>query len=99
MLETGACLATIAAADQAMDQHMAHAGNYVHDSIITIRVKTKLAAKHLSTRAKIQVDTDSRGTIRLSGNASTQDASDLAEMIAKSTDNVTAVHYKIVVHG
>jgi hypothetical protein len=33
----------------------------------------------------------------LSGKAPTQDASDLAEMIAKSTEGVISVHNKIVV--
>jgi hyperosmotically inducible protein len=75
----------------------AQAGNYVKDSVITTKVKTKLAAKHMSTLTNIKVDTDNQGVVYLSGNAPTQDASDLAGMIAKDTDGVTAVHNHIVV--
>jgi hyperosmotically inducible protein len=72
-------------------------GSYVKDSVITTKVKTKLAAKHMSTLTNIQVDTDDKGVVWLSGKAPTQDASDLAAMIAKDTDGVTAVHNHIVV--
>jgi hyperosmotically inducible protein len=60
-------------------------------------VKTKLAAKHMSTLTNIKVDTDSEGVVWLSGKAPTQDASDLAAMIAKDTDGVRSVHNKIVI--
>ena len=73
------------------------AGAYVKDSVITTKVKAKLAEKHMSTLTKIKVDTDSQGVVWLSGVAPTQDASDLAGMLAKDTDGVTAVHNKIVV--
>jgi hyperosmotically inducible protein len=72
-------------------------GSYVKDSVITAKVKTKLAAKHMSTLTNIQVDTDDKGVVWLSGKAPTKDASDLAAMIAKDTDGVTAVHNHIVV--
>jgi hyperosmotically inducible periplasmic protein len=72
-------------------------GTYVKDSAITTKVKTKLAAKHLSTLTKIQVDTDKNGVVWLSGTAPTKDAKDLAGMITKDTDGVTAVHNNIVV--
>jgi hyperosmotically inducible protein len=73
------------------------AGTYVKDSVITTKVKTKLAAKHMSTLTNIKVDTDANGAVWLSGKAPTKDASDLAEMITKDTEGVTAVHNKIVV--
>jgi hyperosmotically inducible protein len=72
-------------------------GTYVKDSVITTKVKTKLAAKHMSTLTNIQVDTDAQGVVWLSGKAPSQDASDLAAMIAKDTDGVTGVHNHIVV--
>jgi hyperosmotically inducible protein len=75
----------------------ADAGTYVKDSVITTKVKAKLAEKHMSTLTKIKVDTDSQGVVWLSGVAPTQDASDLAAMLAKDTEGVTAVHNKIVV--
>lgn len=80
-----------------MADDASQAGSYVKDSVITTKVKTKLAAKHMSTLTNIQVDTDDHGVVWLSGRAPTQDASDLAAMIAKDTEGVTAVHNHIVV--
>jgi hyperosmotically inducible protein len=73
------------------------AGVYVKDSVITTKVKTKLAAKHMSTLTNIKVDTDKDGVVWLSGTAPTKDASDLAEMITKDTEGVRSVHNKIIV--
>jgi hyperosmotically inducible periplasmic protein len=72
-------------------------GTYVKDSAITTKVKAKLAAKHMSTLTNIKVDTDKDGVVWLSGTAPTKDAKDLAELTAKDTDGVRAVHNKIVV--
>lgn len=43
--------------------------HYVKDSVITTKVKSKLAAKHLSTLTHIKVDTDENGVVYLSGRA------------------------------
>jgi hyperosmotically inducible periplasmic protein len=72
-------------------------GTYVKDSVITTKVKSKLAAKHMSTLTNVKVDTDAQGVVWLSGKAPTQDASDLAAEIAKNTDGVTSVHNNIAV--
>jgi hyperosmotically inducible protein len=72
-------------------------GTYVKDSATTTKVKAKLAAKHMSTLTNIKVDTDKDGVVWLSGTAPTKDAADLAELTAKDTDGVRAVHNKIVV--
>ena len=93
------CLPVAMADDNPGDSDTSHAGAYVKDSVITAKVKSKLAAKHMDTLTHIQVDTDNRGVVWLSGKAPTQDASDLAAMIAKDTDGVTSVHNKIVVAG
>jgi hyperosmotically inducible protein len=85
------------AADSSVDTKESTAGNYVKDSVITTKVKSKLAEKHLSTLTKIKVDTDDQGVVWLSGTAPTQDASDLAALVAKDTDGVTDVHNHIVV--
>jgi hyperosmotically inducible protein len=79
------------------DSDASRPGAYVKDSVITAKVKSKLAAKHMATLTDIQVDTDNHGVVWLSGKAPTKDASDLAAMIAKDTDGVTSVHNKIVV--
>jgi hyperosmotically inducible periplasmic protein len=91
-LLAGATCAMSAIADTS-----ATVGTYVKDSAITTKVKAKLAAKHMSTLAKISVDTDKNGVVWLSGTAPTKDAKDLAGMITKDTDGVTAVHNNIVV--
>jgi hyperosmotically inducible protein len=72
-------------------------GNYVKDSLITTKVKSKLAARHLSTLTNIKVDTDEQGVVWLSGTAPNKDAKDIAAMVARDTEGVTAVHNKIVV--
>ena len=71
--------------------------HFVKDSVITTKVKSKLAAKHLTTLTRIKVDTDENGVVWLSGRAPTKDAADLAGMIAKNTDGVNSVHNDVVV--
>ena len=71
--------------------------HFVKDSVITTKVKSKLAAKHLTSLTRIKVDTDENGVIWLSGRAPNQDAVDMAAMIAKDTDGVVSVHNAIAV--
>jgi hyperosmotically inducible protein len=71
--------------------------HYVKDSVITTKVKAKLASKHLTTLTRIKVDTDANGVVWLSGHAPTQDAADMAGLLAKDTDGVKSVHNDIVV--
>jgi hyperosmotically inducible protein len=97
MLAAGGTFMLAAYADQTMDSDISHADTYVKDSVITTKVKAKLAEKHLSTLTNIQVDTDRQGIVWLSGHAPTQDAIDLAVMIAKGTEGVIRVHNKISV--
>ena len=85
---------SIAAADQGTATDSTH---FVKDSVITTKVKTKLAAKHMSTLTNIKVDTDDQGVVWLSGHAPTKDASDVAELTAKNTEGVTSVHNNIVI--
>jgi hyperosmotically inducible periplasmic protein len=96
LIAAGAFYLPVAMADN-MDSTTSHTGTYVKDSVITTKVKSKLAAKHMSTLTNIKVDTDEQGVVWLSGKAPTQDASDLAAMIAKNTEGVTSVHNKIIV--
>jgi hyperosmotically inducible periplasmic protein len=71
--------------------------HFVKDSVITTKVKSKLAAKHLTTLTRIKVDTDENGVVWLSGRAPTKDAADMAELIAKNTDGVNSVHNDVSV--
>src|SRR5580658_9111230 len=71
--------------------------HFVKDSAITTKVKTKLAAKHLTSLTRIKVDTDENGVVWLSGRAPNQDAVDMAGMIAKNTEGVASVHNDVAV--
>jgi hyperosmotically inducible protein len=79
------------------DESGAGEHHFVKDSVITTKVKSKLAEKHLTSLTKIKVDTDANGVVWLSGRAPNQDAVDMAGMIAKNTDGVMSVHNDIVV--
>jgi hyperosmotically inducible protein len=68
------------------------------DSLLTSKIKAKLAVKYDSSFATIRVTTDDAGIVWLSGTAPTADACSQAAQIASNIDGVTAVHNKIVVH-
>jgi hyperosmotically inducible protein len=96
MLAAGAALAPLAFADDSgAAPDSSH--HFVKDSVITTKVKSKLAAKHLTTLTRIKVDTDENGVVWLSGRAPNQDAVDLATEIAKGTEGVMAVHNDVAV--
>ncbi len=88
-------LAGFAGEDADMDRSQPSA--FVKDSVITTKIKTKLAAEHPSTLAKIQVDTDANGVVWLSGTADSQADVDKAVSIAKTTEGVVSVknHLKV----
>ena len=96
MLAAGVALAPVLFADDSgAAPDSSH--HFVKDSVITTKVKSKLAAKHLTTLTRIKVDTDENGVVWLSGRAPTRDAVDLATEIAKGTEGVTAVHNDVAV--
>ena len=70
---------------------------FVKDSAITTKVKTKLAADHLTSLGRIHVDTDQNGIVWLSGTARSQVAIDKAVSIASSTEHVRSVHNDLTV--
>ena len=96
-LAATSCCLPAAFADNKVDSDTSHPGAYIKDSVITIKVKSKLASKHLATLTHIKVDTDNQGVVWLSGKAPTKDACDLAVALAKETEGVTSVHNKITV--
>jgi hyperosmotically inducible protein len=71
---------------------------YVRDSVITTKVKARLAAEHLTSLARIHVDTDANGVVYLSGTAQSQDAIDTAIRLARDTEHVRDVHSDLTVH-
>jgi hyperosmotically inducible periplasmic protein len=76
---------------QDVDTNRDHPKAFVKDSVITTKVKTKLAAEHLSSLAHIRVDTDADGIVWLSGTAPTREAAKRAETVARDTEGVVSV--------
>jgi hyperosmotically inducible protein len=89
LVAASAAYLPMAYGDDSGDHH------FVKDSVITTKVKTKLAAKHMSTLTHVKVDTDANGVVFLSGTVPTKDARDLAGMIAQDTDGVRSVDNEI----
>jgi|SRR5579863_57397 len=83
----------------AQDSHSAtaHAEIYVKNSAITTKIKTRLAAEHITSLGDIHVNTDKNGVVWLSGSVKTRHAADKAISIARSTAHVTRVHSEIKV--
>jgi hyperosmotically inducible periplasmic protein len=73
------------------DSDRAHPLTFVADSVITTKVKAKLADEHMGSLAHIGVDTDAKGAVVLSGTARTQKDADRALSIARGTEGVTSV--------
>ncbi|MEP6884423.1 MAG: BON domain-containing protein [Gammaproteobacteria bacterium] len=95
LILAGIVAASVACVPMALANGTDH--HYVKDSVITTKVKAKLASKHLTTLTHINVDTDANGVVWLSGKAPTQDAVDMAGLLAKDTDGVRSVHNDIAV--
>jgi len=86
---------TVLAADSDMDR--SQAGTYVKDSVITTKIKAKLAEEHIGSMGHIKVDTDKNGIVWISGTANTQDEVNQAVAIAKSTEGVKSVKSELTV--
>ncbi len=87
---------TVALADASSTR--SHAVAYVKDSTITTKIKAKLATEHLTSVARIHVDTDANGVVWLSGSARTREAIRKAVSIARHTEGVKGVHSDVTVH-
>ena len=84
----GTSAATHAAAG---DSDRSHPGAFVKDSVITAKIKAKLAEEKLSSLAHIKVDTDAKGAVVLRGTVKAQEEADKAASIARETEGVTSV--------
>lgn len=97
-LAVGTLLGSVVAiAADDMDADRSHPKAFVKDSAITTKIKTKLAAEHLTSLGRIHVDTDANGMVELSGTARTQEAIDKALSIARDTEGVKGVHSTLTV--
>jgi hyperosmotically inducible protein len=68
-----------------------HAMTYVKDSVITTKVKAKLAEEKMASLVHVTVNTDAKGAVYLSGNVKSQQEADKAVSIARGTEGVTSV--------
>ena len=90
-------LAGAAVYAQDADVDRSHPKAFVKDSIITTKIKSKLAADHVTSLGRIRVDTDADGVVYLSGSAHSKEAVNRAVEIARDTDGVRGVHSALVV--
>jgi hyperosmotically inducible protein len=87
----GTLLAPVAAYAADSDSDRAHPMTFVKDSIITTKIKAKLADEKISTLKHIKVDTDAKGAVVLRGRVKNQEEADKAVSIARETEGVTSV--------
>lgn len=84
-----------AADSTSSDADRTHPKTFVKDSVITTKIKAKLAEEKVGSLARIKVDTHGKGIVVLSGKARTQEEADQAVTIAHATEGVTSVKSKI----
>jgi hyperosmotically inducible protein len=90
LLLAGVLAGPVAVAQDA-DADRAHPKAFIRDSVVTTKIKSKLAAEHLTSLAHLRVDTDEDGVVWLSGSAHNQEAVDRAVSIARDTEGVRDV--------
>ena len=91
----GTVLAPVAAFAADADSDRMHPMAFVKDSVVTTKIKAKLAEEKMSSLTHIKVDTDSKGAVVLGGNVKTQAEADKAVSIARATEGVTSVKSNI----
>jgi hyperosmotically inducible protein len=93
----GTVLVPMAAYAEDSDTNRSKPEHFVKDSVITTKIKTKLAAEHLGSAKHIKVGTDKNGIVWMSGTANSQDEIDKAVAIARDTEGVKSVNSHIKV--
>ena len=93
----GSVLAPVAAYAADSDTDRSNPANFVKDSVITTKIKSKLAAEHLGSATHIKVDTDKNGIVWLSGTANSQEEVNQAVTIARNTEGVKSVKNELKV--
>lgn len=94
----GSILAPAAAYAADSDTGRAKSVTFVKDSVITTKIKARLAAEHLGSAKHIKVDTGANGIVYLSGTTNSQEQADKAVEIARNTEGVKSVNSKLSVH-
>ena len=88
----GSVLTPVAAYATDSDTDRSKPATFVKDSVITTKVKTKLAEDHLGSMKHVKVDTDRNGVVWMTGTANSQEEIDKAVEIARNTEGVKSVH-------
>jgi hyperosmotically inducible protein len=94
-ISSTASIVAVASDDADMDR--SHPKAFVKDSAITTKIKSKLAAQHLTSVARIHVDTDADGVVWLSGTARSQAEINKAVSIARHTEHVVSVKNELTI--
>ncbi|MHB1085751.1 MAG: BON domain-containing protein [Thiobacillus sp.] len=98
----GTLLAPVAAlASDAAERHAdrEHPMTWVKDSMITTKIKAKLAADHPGSMKHIRVDTDKAGVVWMTGTANNQEEIDQAVSTARNTKGVKSVWSDITIQN
>jgi hyperosmotically inducible protein len=90
-------LAPVAAYAADGDSDRSRPRTFVKDSVITTKIKAKLAAEHPASAKHVRVDTDKNGVVWLSGTTDSQAEADKAVEIARGTEGVKSVNNKLTV--
>jgi hyperosmotically inducible protein len=93
----GSVLAPVAAYAADSDTDRSKPATFVKDSVITTKIKAKLAEEHLASAKHIKVDTDKNGVVWMTGTANSQSEIDKAVALARDTEGVKSVnsHLKV----
>jgi len=91
LIATALMLPVAGFASEDRDADRSHPKTFVKDSAITAKIKTKLAAEHPGTLARVHVDTDDHGVVWLSGKVRSEEQRERAIAIARETEGVTDV--------
>ena len=93
----GSALAPIAALAADSNTDRSKPMVFVKDSVITTKIKTKLAAEHPGSLKHVSVDTDMNGVVWMTGTANTQREVDQAVAMARATEGVRSVNSQLTV--
>lgn len=87
----GALLSPLAVHAEDSDSNRSHPKAWVKDSVITTKIKSKLAADHPGSLLHIQVDTDKNGVVWMTGTANNLEEINQAITTARNTEGVKSV--------
>ena len=95
----GAAMVPLSSYAEDKDADRAKPETFVKDSVITTKIKTKLAAENPKTLARISVDTDKDGIVWMSGTVEKQADAEKAITLARNTEGVRSVKSHIRVEN